>query len=211
MVEGRGRIVRLRARRLLEVHGADAGGRGAGRAVRVADPPRDGGRSRSCRSPNRWPPREIHKAGQAGAQGGEVSVLQHRLRRGGISGAAPSISSRRTATSSSAWAQLGRSTLRLGPLGSHAGAGRRRRLDVSRRRPSARRIIGVGYIIGPELAALNFSGSVVAWGLLIPLLIYLPGTAVADVPAGGRRATRTGSAWPTPCGATSCGRSRWAA
>ncbi len=24
--------------------------------------------------------------------------------------------------------------------------------------------VGVGYIIGPELAALNFSGSVVAWG-----------------------------------------------
>ena len=35
--------------------------------------------------------------------------------------------------------------------------------------------IGVGYIIGPELAALNFSGSVVAWGLLIPLLIFFLG------------------------------------
>jgi putative OPT family oligopeptide transporter len=35
--------------------------------------------------------------------------------------------------------------------------------------------IGVGYIIGPELAALNFSGGVLAWGLLVPLLIYLLG------------------------------------
>lgn len=35
--------------------------------------------------------------------------------------------------------------------------------------------IGVGYIIGPELAALNFSGSVIAWGLLIPTLIYFLG------------------------------------
>jgi len=35
--------------------------------------------------------------------------------------------------------------------------------------------IGVGYIIGPELAALNFSGSVIAWGLLIPLLIFFLG------------------------------------
>ena len=46
---------------------------------------------------------------------------------------------------------------------------------VRRRPPSARHIIGVGYIIGPELAALNFSGSVVAWGLLIPLLIFFLG------------------------------------
>ena len=35
--------------------------------------------------------------------------------------------------------------------------------------------IGVGYIIGPELAALNFSGSLIAWGLLIPTLIYFLG------------------------------------
>ena len=35
--------------------------------------------------------------------------------------------------------------------------------------------IGVGYIIGPELAALNFSGGVLAWGLMVPLLIYLMG------------------------------------
>jgi hypothetical protein len=33
----------------------------------------------------------------------------------------------------------------------------------------------VGYIIGPELAALNFSGSIIAWGLLIPLLIFFLG------------------------------------
>ena len=35
--------------------------------------------------------------------------------------------------------------------------------------------IGVGYVIGPKLASLNFSGSVLAWGLLIPLLIYFLG------------------------------------
>ncbi|HEX3876709.1 MAG TPA: oligopeptide transporter, OPT family [Bryobacteraceae bacterium] len=35
--------------------------------------------------------------------------------------------------------------------------------------------LGVGYVIGPELASLNFSGSVIAWGLLIPLLIYFLG------------------------------------
>jgi OPT family oligopeptide transporter len=32
--------------------------------------------------------------------------------------------------------------------------------------------IGVGYIIGPRLAALNFSGGVLAWGLLTPIILY---------------------------------------
>jgi putative OPT family oligopeptide transporter len=48
--------------------------------------------------------------------------------------------------------------------------------------------IGVGYVIGPQLAALNVAGSVLAWGLLVPLLIYFLGpdlqkyvpTATAD-------------------------------
>src|SRR5208283_5559310 len=35
--------------------------------------------------------------------------------------------------------------------------------------------VGVGYVIGPGLASLNFSGSIIAWGLLIPLLIYFLG------------------------------------
>jgi len=48
--------------------------------------------------------------------------------------------------------------------------------------------LGVGYIIGPRLASLNFAGGVLAWGLLVPLLIYFlgpnlpaqaPGTASA--------------------------------
>ncbi len=32
--------------------------------------------------------------------------------------------------------------------------------------------MGVGYIIGPKLAALNFSGGVIAWGLLAPIIAY---------------------------------------
>ena len=32
--------------------------------------------------------------------------------------------------------------------------------------------IGVGYIIGPKLASLNFAGGVVAWGLMVPILSY---------------------------------------
>jgi putative OPT family oligopeptide transporter len=46
---------------------------------------------------------------------------------------------------------------------------------------------GVGYIIGPKLSAINFSGGVLAWGLLTPLIAYYihrdnPG-AVSDWPA----------------------------
>jgi len=35
--------------------------------------------------------------------------------------------------------------------------------------------IGVGYIIGPRLASLNFSGGLIAWGLFVPILTYFIG------------------------------------
>ncbi|HEY4900033.1 MAG TPA: oligopeptide transporter, OPT family [Terriglobales bacterium] len=46
--------------------------------------------------------------------------------------------------------------------------------------------LGVGYIIGPRLASLNFAGGVIAWGLLVPLILFLGGpTFVAQfLPAG---------------------------
>jgi putative OPT family oligopeptide transporter len=45
--------------------------------------------------------------------------------------------------------------------------------------------LGVGYIIGPRLAALNFAGGVLAWGLLVPLLTFTIGPYVqATQPAG---------------------------
>lgn len=50
-------------------------------------------------------------------------------------------------------------------------------------------LMGIGYIIGPRLAAINFSGSVFAWWVLIPLVLFvdpdLPKRlAVGGVPAG---------------------------
>jgi putative OPT family oligopeptide transporter len=46
-------------------------------------------------------------------------------------------------------------------------------------------LLGVGYIIGPRLAALQFSGSVIAWGLLVPLIMYFKGPELASyLPAG---------------------------
>jgi len=46
--------------------------------------------------------------------------------------------------------------------------------------------IGVGYIIGPKLASLNFSGGLLAWGLFVPILTYLLGPQlVATAPEAG--------------------------
>jgi putative OPT family oligopeptide transporter len=55
--------------------------------------------------------------------------------------------------------------------------------------------LGVGYIIGPRLAMLNFAGGVVAWGLLVPLLIYILGPQLqANLPAGSE-ANLASSVW----------------
>jgi putative OPT family oligopeptide transporter len=80
--------------------------------------------------------------------------------------------------------QLGTSVLRLGPLGSTRTVVTGGVTTVAAPSVSPA-YIGVGYIIGPELAALNFSGSVIAWGLLIPLFIYFLGPQLqAYLPAG---------------------------
>jgi len=42
--------------------------------------------------------------------------------------------------------------------------------------------IGVGYIIGPKLASLNFSGGLLAWGLFVPILTYFIGPTL--IPSG---------------------------
>ena len=70
--------------------------------------------------------------------------------------------------------QLGKSVLRLGAQNSRQvlAAGGVSSVAAPTVSPA---YLGVGYIIGPELAALNFSGSVIAWGLLIPLLIFFLG------------------------------------
>ncbi len=45
--------------------------------------------------------------------------------------------------------------------------------------------LGVGYIIGPRLAALNFAGGLLAWGLLVPLLTFTIGPYIqATMPPG---------------------------
>lgn len=52
--------------------------------------------------------------------------------------------------------------------------------------------LGVGYIIGPRLAALNFAGGVLAWGLLVPLLIYFLGPTLPAMSPGSSEAAYWG-------------------
>ncbi len=61
--------------------------------------------------------------------------------------------------------------------------------------------LGVGYIIGPRLASLNFAGGVIAWGLLVPLILFLGGpTLVAQFAPAGTAIPDTGF-WAGEAGA----------
>ncbi|HYP14535.1 MAG TPA: oligopeptide transporter, OPT family [Bryobacteraceae bacterium] len=125
---------------------------------------------------------EIHKAGQAGASAAKF------LFRGMGFGAVVQLFSDLAAFAKDrdftvVMGSLGTSAVRLGPAGSTntVGAGGTSLLSAPTVSPA---YIGVGYIIGPKLASLNFAGGVFAWGLLVPLFIYFLGPQIqAYVPA----------------------------
>jgi len=73
--------------------------------------------------------------------------------------------------------QIGRSAVRLGPLGSTnlIGAGGMSTISAPSVSPA---YLGVGYIIGLKLAAIQFSGGVLAWGLMVPLLMFFLGPRI---------------------------------
>ena len=116
---------------------------------------------------------QIHKAGQMGAEA--AKYLFYNMAFGAsvfLAGAFNVFATDKD------WlfpvGQAGRSSLRLGPIGStnNLPTGGLTLFSGPTVSPA---YIGVGYVIGPKLAALNFSGSIIAWGLLIPLLIYFLG------------------------------------
>src|SRR6185369_7020245 len=80
--------------------------------------------------------------------------------------------------------ELGRSTVRLGPAGTTnivptGGVSMFAGPTIS---PA---YMGVGYVIGPTLGALQFSGGLLAWGLLVPLFIFFLGPRLQEfIPAG---------------------------
>src|SRR4029079_5289417 len=80
--------------------------------------------------------------------------------------------------------ELGRSSVRLCPAGTTntVATGGISVLHGPTVRPA---YMGVGYVIGPELGALQFSGGLLAWGLLVPLFIYFLGPRLREfIPAG---------------------------
>lgn len=126
---------------------------------------------------------EIHKAGQAGARA--AKYLFYNMGLGALLfllGQFKLFASDRNFFFRVG--QVGTSNLRLGGPDSPQvlGAGGVTAVAAPSASPA---YIGVGYIIGPSLAALNFSGSLIAWGLLIPLLIFFLGPQLQNyLPAG---------------------------
>ncbi len=125
---------------------------------------------------------EIHKAGQRGAEAAKylfwnigVGGVVYLLGRFGLFAADKDFQF--------GVGSLGRSQVRLGAVGSTnvlaaGGASMAPAPSVS---PA---YLGVGYIIGLRLAALQFSGGVLAWGLMVPLLMYFLGPRLREyIPA----------------------------
>ena len=78
----------------------------------------------------------------------------------------------------------GTSAVRLGPAGSTnvVAAGGVTTFGAPTVSPA---YLGVGYVIGPKLAALQFSGALLAWGMLVPLFMFFLGPRVQEfIPAG---------------------------
>ena len=116
---------------------------------------------------------EIHKAGQRGAQAAKylfwnigVGGVVYMLGKFGLFAADQDISM--------TVGNLGRSQVRLGTAGSThvVAAGGTSVFAAPSVSPA---YLGVGYIIGIRLASIQFAGSVIAWGLMVPLLIFLLG------------------------------------
>src|SRR5437764_1670032 len=126
---------------------------------------------------------EIHKAGRRGAQAAKylfwnigVLGLTDILGRVGLFAADQDIHYQ--------IGSLGRSQVRLGttPDANVLAAGGASTFAAPSVSPA---YLGVGYIIGVRLASIQFAGSVLAWGLIVPLLIFLMGPELRNyLPAG---------------------------
>src|SRR5439155_5088552 len=126
---------------------------------------------------------EVHKAGRSGAKAAKYLFYNIGF------GAAVYLSTQFSVFASDQnfffrMGSLGR-TLRLGAPGTRQTVATGGLTTVAAPSVSPA-FLGVGYIIGPALAALNFSGGLVAWGLMIPLLMFFLGPQLqAYLPATG--------------------------
>jgi putative OPT family oligopeptide transporter len=136
---------------------------------------------------------EIHKAGQQGA--GAAKLLFANM---GLGGLIYLLGAFQLFNASKAFVihigQIGTTMLKLGrtstaPVVSVGGVTTFQAPAIS---PA---YLGVGYIIGPRLASLNFAGGVVAWGLLVPLIIYFLGPTLQATMAPGTEGNLAGAVW----------------
>ena len=116
---------------------------------------------------------EIHKAGQRGAAAAKylfwnigVGGVVYMLGRFGLFAADQDFHF--------AVGSLGRSQVRLGPAGNTniVAAGGASTFAAPSVSPA---YLGVGYIIGLRLASIQFAGGVLAWGMMVPLLMFFLG------------------------------------
>ena len=126
---------------------------------------------------------EIHKAGQRGAQAAKylfwnigLGGLVYILGKFGLFAADQDFPY--------TIGNLGHSQVRLGTMGTTnvvATGG----TSVFAAPSVSPAYLGVGYIIGVRLASIQFAGSVLAWGLLVPMMIYFLGPQLQQyIPAG---------------------------
>lgn len=116
---------------------------------------------------------EIHKAGQRGAE-----AARYLFWNIGLGGLIFLLSRFGFFASDAQFAfgvgRLGASRVRLGAAGTtnllNTGGG-----SVFDGPSVSPAFVGVGYIIGLRLASLQFAGGILAWGLMVPLLIYFLG------------------------------------
>ena len=136
---------------------------------------------------------EIHKAGQQGAAAAKLLFANM-----GFGGLIYLLGAFQLFNASKAFVvhigQIGSSVVRLGRTSSAptVAVGGVTTFQAPAISPA---YLGVGYIIGPRLAALNFAGGVVAWGLLVPLLIYFLGPTLQANLAPGAEGNLAGVVW----------------
>ena len=116
---------------------------------------------------------EIHKAGQRGAQAAKylfwnigVGGVVYMLGRFGLFAADKDFTSPSAISAAARFVWARRATHNVLAAG---GASTFAAPSVS---PA---YLGVGYIIGLRLASIQFAGGVLAWGLMVPLLIFFLG------------------------------------
>lgn len=142
---------------------------------------------------------EIHKAGQQGSQA--ANTLFQAM---GVGALVKALDSFRVFLASNDFVlhvgEVGRSIVRLGFRKTDYAikAGGITTISAPAVAPA---YLGVGYIIGPELGSLNFAGGLLAWGLMVPLLIFFLGPSqIADFAAARNLDPNSSAAWEAMAG-----------